>query len=234
MDYCVLLLTILVWPLANTMGQSTALDEFLACVEQQYGPDDQLINGRPYQPVNLKPEGHPYFHTDAWQPGMVYLAGRPYAAPKLKYNLERQQLAIQYDRPNGTYQKAVVSPLLLDSFRIGAHRFVNQRLVLPGTETPGYLEKIFEAELAFYRYQQKVLTAPSSSKPDGKYTSLKDDFYLLREGQVHHIARRKDFLSAFPDHKSQVRKYMKQQLPGWKKITDAQFVQLLKFCHAKL
>lgn len=216
------------------IGQSTALDEFIDCVELQYGPDDLLINGRPYQPANFRAEGHPYFQTEDWQPGTVYLYGEPYAAHKLKYNLARQQLIIQYDRPNGTYQRVVVSPLLADSFRIGARRFVSQRLILPGQEESGYLEKIYEAELAFYRYQKKVLSAPSNSKPFGQYRGLKDVFYLSVDGQIHKVAKRRDFLACFPNHQSRIKKYMKQHTRRWKKITTPQFIQLLKFCHAQL
>ncbi len=234
MDYCVLLLGIMVWPLTGAVGQSTALDELIACVEQQYGPDNLLINGRSYQPVNLRAEGHPYFQTATWQPGVVYLNGQPFTAQKLNYNLERQQLAIQYDRPNGTYQKAVVSPLLLDSFRIGKHRFINYRLIAPGQDEVRYLEKIFEGELAFYRYQKKVLTAPSSSTPYGKYSGLRDVYYLLRGGQAYRVTKRRDFLACFPEHKSQVKKYMKKHLPRWKKMTGPQFVELLKFCYDQI
>ena len=234
MDYRVLLFVIAVLPFAGAVGQNTALDQFIGCVELQYGPDDLLINGRPYQPGNLRAEGHPYFQTEEWMPGTVYLSGKPYPGKELKYNMARQQLALKYERPNGTQQKVVASPLLVDSFRIGAHFFVNQSLILPGEADGGYLEKIFEDELSFFRFRKKVLSAPSNSKPYGKFSDLRAVFYLLIDGQAHSVTRRRDFLACFPEHRPQVKKYMKKHLPRWKKITDPQFVQLLKFCHDEI
>lgn len=234
MNYRILLFVITILPLADTLGQITTLDQFIECIELQYGPDDLLINGRPYVPGNFRAEGHPYFQTEAWKPGIVYLKGKPYPSGKLKYNLVNQQLVIQYDRPNGTYQRVVVSELLVDSFRIGAHSFVNQSLILPGEEDGGYLEKIFEEQLSLFRFSKKVLSAPSGSNPNGQFRGLKEVFYLLKGGQLHRITKRSDFWACFPEHKSRIKKYMKKNTPRWKKITDPQFVGLLKFCHDQI
>lgn len=231
MDYRVLLLAIWVLPFVDICGQSVALDRFIDCIELQYGPDDLLMNGRPYQPGSLSAEGHPYFQTEEWKPGTVYLNGRPYAADYLKYNVANQQLAIKHERLNGTQQKVVASELLVDSFQIAGHLFVNQSLILPEEKDKGYLEKIFESQLSFFRLRRKVLSAPSNSQPYGKFSSLKDVFYLLIDGQVHKVTKRRDFLACFPEHKPQVKKYMKKHFPRWKKIKNPQFVELLKFCH---
>lgn len=224
-----------VLPLTGMLGQRTALDDFVDCIELQYGPNDLLINGRPYRPGNLRAEGHPYFQSEEWQLGTVYLHGQPYPGQLLKYDLYHHQLAIKYERPNGTYQRVVLSELLVDSFRIEEHRFVNRGLVLSGEEAGGYLEILFaEDELAFSRFQKKVLSPISNSKPYGEFRDMKDVFYLSIDGQLHEITKRRDFLACFPAHKQQIKKYMKQHTRRWKKITDAQFAQLLKFCHAQL
>ncbi|HKK80140.1 MAG TPA: hypothetical protein VJ933_10940 [Phaeodactylibacter sp.] len=235
MNHCVLLLLLSALPLTVMLGQRAALSDFVDCVEIQYGPDDLLINGRPYRPGHLRAEGHPYFQSEEWHPGTVYLNGQPYPGQQLKYNLHQHQLAIKYERPNGTRQKVVLSELLVDSFHLREHLFVKGGLILDGEEEGGYLEKLFaKDELAFYRFQKKVLSSPSNSKPHGEFRDLKAVFYLSKDGQLHEITKKRHFLACFPAHKQPIKNYMKQHTRRWKKITDAQFAQLLNFCHAQL
>jgi len=234
MNHCVLLFLLAVIPLADTLGQGTSLTDFIHCVELQYGPDNLLINGRPYLASNTRADGHPYFQAEDWTPGTVYINGNSFPADYLKYNLLNQQLIIKYERPNGTNQKVVLSALLVDSFYIEKHLFVNQALILPEKENGGYLEKIFDEELSFFRLQKKVLVAPTNSKPYGQFTNLKDVFYLFDDDEYHRITQKKEFLARFSDHKSQIKKYMKNHSLKWKKMTNSQFTHLLKFCHDQI
>ncbi len=234
MNHPVFLFVLAVFPFADTLGQSTSLANFINCVELQNGPDNLLINGRPYLPSHPKAEGHPYFRTEEWKPGVVYINGSSFLANKLKYNLFSHQLIIKHERPNGTNQKVVLSDLLIDSFHIEEHLFVNQSLILPEKEDRGYLEKIFEEKLSFFRLQKKVFTSLTNRRPFGGFSSLKDVFYLIEDDKHYRITKRKDFLACFPDHKSQIKKYMKNHSLKWRKITGIQLYELLKFCHGQI
>lgn len=234
MNYCVFLFILTVIPFADTPGQSTSLANFINCIELQNGPDNLLINGRPYLPSNPMAEGYPYFKTEEWKPGMVYINGNSFPAKNLKYNLSNHQLILKHERQNGTNQKVVLSDLLIDSFYIEEHLFVNRGLILPEKENSGYLEKIFEEKLSFFRLQKKVFVSRSDSKAYGRFSTLKDVFYLLSGDKHHKITKKKDFLDCFPEHKSQLKKYMKNHSLKWKKMTNIQFTKLLKFCHDQI
>jgi hypothetical protein len=231
MTYRVFLFLLTFLPLADTLGQSTSTADFIRCIDLQYGPDNLLINGRTYRPDHPRAEGHPFFQTEEWKSGVVYIKGNSFPARYLKYDLFNHHLLIKHERPNGSYQEVVLSDLLVDSFLIEEHLFVQRDQILSDKENSGYLEKLFEDQLSFFRFQTKVFGSVSNSTPYGRFSDLKDVFYLLDGDQLHKITNKKDFLNCFPARKSQIKKYMNNQSLKWKKMTNNQFAQLLQFCH---
>ena len=233
MNYRVFLFVLLIIPLTKTPGQNISTSQFIQCVELKYGPDNLLVNGRPYTPSNVRAEGHPFFQTDEWVPGTVFIGGNAYRSDFLKYHIGDHQLIIKYERPNGTSQKVILSDLLVDSFQISGHLFVNNKLALSTDNEIGYVEKIHENEAAFYRFQKKVLAAPSNGKPYGQFSRIKDVFYLITPDEQFKISQKNDFLNCFPDHKTAIKKHLKDQSLRWKTMSNAQFTQLLEFCYAQ-
>ena len=227
---CVFLFILTAIPLADNFGQNTSLNNLIDCVELQYGADNLLVNGRPYTPSHPKAEGHPYFKIKEWKPGKVYINGNSFSVNNLKYNLSNYQLIIKHERPNGTTYEVVLSELLVDSFQIEEHLFVNRGLILPEKENIGYLEKIFVEKLSFFRLQKKVFGSLSNNKPYGAFSNQKDVFYLFLGDKHYKVTQKKEFIACFPDGKVQIKKYMKNHSLKWKKMTNNQFAELLKFC----
>ncbi len=228
----IFILTLL--PMVNAAGQSNALEDLMNCFDEQYGANNLLINGRSYTPSHPKAEGHPYFLSEDWRPGRVFVNGSSYPVHLLKYNLFSQQLIVKHERGNGTTQEVVLSDLLVDSFQIGENLFVNRDFILPEAELSDYLEKYFEDELAFYRLQRMVFGPLSNTRPYGEYSSLRDVYYLILKGQKYKITGKKEFLDYFPRHKAKIKKYMKTHSMRWKKMNKIQFVQLLKYCNDRI
>ena len=235
MSYRIFLFFLLTLPVTDTQGQSSSLLQFIDCIEQQHGTNNLLVNGRPYLPTKPLANPHPYFQTKEWKPGFVYLNGNPYPAKQLKYNLSNAQLIIKHKRPNGTSQKVILSNLLIDSFRIGQHVFVNWSLILPEINQSGYLEEIFIDKLSFYRLQKKVFNvAHNKERPHGWFSLQKDVFYLLLDSRTFKITNKNQFLACFPNHHKQIKKYLKDHALRWRKMSKNQFSQFLKFCNDQL
>ena len=97
----------------------------MSCLEEYYGTDDLLANGRLYRPTNTRAARHPYFITDEWQEGAVYVKGRYFDSLSLKYNLEIGRLILKQELKNGVSINVELTGVLVDSFRIGQHFFVN-------------------------------------------------------------------------------------------------------------
>ena len=234
MIYRVFLLLLTLIPHVDAIGQITSLANFLDCIELQNGADNMIINGRPYRSSHPKAEGHPYFESNEWKSGKVFINGNTYPSNFLKYNLYTLELIIKHERSNGTTQNVILSDLLVDSFRIENHSFVRSNLALPEKDNIGFLEKIYGDNLSFFRYQRKVFGALTSSSPFGRYSNQKELHYLILNGKGYKITRYKDFLTCFPDQKAEIKKYMKNHAQKWKKMTNNQFTQLLKFCYEQI
>jgi len=220
----------------NAKGQNASLADFINCIELRNGTDNLLMNGRPYVATNQQAEGHPYFQTAEWTPGLIYVNGKVHFTTKLKYNLSTHQLIVKHKRPNGTTQNVVLSTSLVDSFYIRRDLFVNQSLVFPErAQNDGYLEEIFSEKIFFYRFQRKVFDAIYNNDiPNGRFTNQKDIFYLLLDGKSYKITKKKELLACFPNRKGAIKKYMKDQSLRWKKMSKIQFSQLLKFCNDQI
>lgn len=219
----------------DVKGQENPLISFVECIDQQNGIDNLLLNGRPYAEINTNASGHPYFQTKKWKPGIVYINNNAFLASRLKYDLSTYQLIIKQERQNGTSQKVILSKLLVDSFQIDGHLFINQNLILEEKDKSNYLEQIFKDKLAFYRVQKKVFNPVyNANTPYGQYSTQRSDFYLLIDDKQHKISKKKEFLACFPAHKNQIKKYMKDNVPNWKKMTKIQLHNLLKFCNDQI
>ncbi len=231
----ILFLLILLLSVSDTQGQGSSLTNFINCVELKNGSNNLVMNGRPYLPSNLGAEGHPYFQIKEWRSGVIYISGNSYPVDKVKYNLSTYQVVVKHQRPNGTTQNVVLSDLLLDSFQIEEHLFVNQKLVLTEVGRSVYLERIFVGKLSFYRVQRKGFIAThNKDNPNGRFSNQKTIFYLLLDGKSYKISNKKKFLACFPTKKTQIKKYMKTHSLNWKKMTKTQFAELLKFCNDQL
>lgn len=234
MNYTFLLLLLTAVSFVRTLGQGSSLDSFIDCVESQNGADNLLTNGRPYRSVHLLAEGHPYFLTEEWKPGIVYIGGISFPVNGLKYNLMDHQLILKHELPSGVNQSVALSDLLIDSFYIESNLFVSWDLILSEMKNKGYLEVIFTDQLSFYRLQKKVFESRTNNLPNGRFSKLKDVFYLLLNDKSYKITQKKELLAHFPNSKIQIKAYMKQNDLKWKKMTKTQLADLLKFCYDQI
>ena len=202
-----------------------------SCLEEYYGIDNLLVNGRPYRPTNTRAARYPYFLADEWTEGAVYVKGRKFSPLTLKYNLEIDRPILKQQLKNGASANVVLTENLVDSFRIGQHLFVNSALLPGKTEDFGFLEKIYSGECSFFKKQKKVFIANYSGRtPHGKFSEAETTFFLLIDDQLQTIPNRKAFLDFFAPHQTNVKKYMNQKGIQLKKASGAQLRQLLAYC----
>ena len=203
----------------------------MSCLEEYYGTDDLLANGRLYRPTNTRAARHPYFMADEWQEGAVYIKGRYFDFLSLKYNLETGRLILKQELKNGAPVNVVLTEALVDSFRIGQHLFVKLPLLEEAGGGSGFLERIYSGGFSFYRKQKKAFIATYSSRaPYGKFSEPENSFFLLINSQIREVHNRKALPGFFAPHQKAIKKYMNRQRIRLKKASDAQLIQLLEYC----
>lgn len=228
----VLLLTCLC--LANLLSAQETNDSLNPkdFVNDFYGTNDLLVNGRTYVPVNTKASGHPFFAEEAFSKGTIFVRAEAFEDVDIRFDIEKDQLILRQILNNGIPVEVVVTPALVDSFSINNHHFVNNKHVSHLNEGKGFMKVLFAGETGFYQKTIK-LYYPTYSKihPDGRYGEEEISYYLVRAGQMYGVRNKKDFLNYFSEHKKEIKLFMKKQSIRFRKATDNQFYYLLKFCN---
>jgi hypothetical protein len=207
-------------------------NDLLQCVERYYGSNDLLVNGRPYVPVNTKAYSHPYFLSKAFSPGVLFIKDQQFENVQLKLNMEKGQLILKETLTNGIPVQLIITPSLVDSFYISHHFFVNNTIISNEIEKIGFMQQLFAGDLSFYRQQIKLFQPKYSQlHPSGRYGAAEKKYYLVTSSGLLKVGNKKAFLAFFGDNKRTVKRYMKQQSIRFKKASDAQFYNLLKYCN---
>ncbi len=228
----VLLLMWLWLPNLLSAQEANGSESLQDCVERLYGTNDLLVNGRTYVPVNTKASGHPFFDREEFIEGTIYVRFKAFANVDLRYDVEKDQLVIKQNLNNGIPVEVVVTPALVDSFQINNHHFVNNKHVSQFNDGKGFMKALYAGEIGFYQKTIKLFY-PTYSKihPNGRYGEEEITYYLVRAGQLHEVRNKQDFLKYFSEHKREIKLFMKQQSIRFRKATDNQFNNLLKYCN---
>ncbi len=207
-------------------------NDLLTCIDRYYGSNDLLINGRPYIPTNTKATGHPYWGNGVFLPGTLFIKSQQFENVDLKLNLEKDKLILQQELTNGIPVKYIATTSLVDSFHIDNRIFVNTHSISNEIGEAGFIQQLYVGKkIGFYRKQIKYyLPNLSSIHPFGRYSDPDKKYYLTTEDGLFELNSKKAFLDFFGTQKKAVKQYMKQQSIQFKKATDAQFYNLLKYC----
>lgn len=205
----------------------------LECVERQYfGTNDLLVNGRNYLPYNTRANGHPYYKTEEFQEGSLYIKDRVFDSVLLSYNLERDQLILQQERSNSTVVQVILTSTLIDSFELGDALFIHREYVPGLSEGPDFLRKIYGGKSNFYEViHKRFLPVFTEVNAHGRYSDPELSYFLEKENQeVVKIKNKRNFLKVFSDHKSEVKRFIKKESIRFRKASDKQFINLMKYC----
>jgi hypothetical protein len=204
------------------------------CLETQYyGTNDMMVNGRHYQPEHPMATGHPYFQTDLFTQGKLFVRGRVYDQVELLYNVERDQLILKKQLTNNNMVQIIASAALLDSFTFHDQLFINKRLLDFKKDEEGYLKKLFRNNWQLYLQVEKDYYPVFSDKhPYGRYGKLTQTYYLIDDKDVvFRFKSRRSFLKMFgKKKKKEVKRYMKKLDMRFTKASDRQWSELMKFC----
>ncbi|KAA3635339.1 MAG: hypothetical protein DWQ02_10035 [Bacteroidetes bacterium] len=228
----VLLLTCLCLPNLLFSQEINDSENLQDCVDRLYGTNDLLVNGRTYVPVNTKASGHPFFAREEFTKGTIYVRSKAFVNVDIRYDVEKDQLVLRQNLNNGIPVQVVVTPALVDSFMINNHHFVNNTHVSSNNYGNGFMKELYASEIGFYQKTIKLFY-PTYSKihPNGRYGEEEVSYYLVRSGQMYEVRNKQDFLKYFSEHKKEIKLFLKQKSIRFRKATDNQFFNLLKYCN---
>jgi hypothetical protein len=214
----------------HTNNDSTNCDLFVKEVEKIYGADDLLINGVIFFPRSPLIEGHPYFQSDEWLPGEIFIRGRSFKNMEIKYNLEIDHLILNAFFQGGANVKIVLNTTVIDSFYIGDHFFMNRVRLLPGESATTFYEVVYCGDfLLLSKYAKEYIPKYSVSHPYGNYSKQYTTHYILKQGALTAINSKRSLLTFFEPYKEEIKRFMKKNHLRFKKSDGKQMKQLMTF-----
>lgn len=205
-------------------------ESILGIANSLYGADDRLVNGKFYVPKHYGGYGNPYFESNNWLDGTLFIKGIQYNDIPLKYNIEDDELIINVSFANKSASRILLYNAFVDSLIIDSQIFHNTDNF--GTNNPiGFAEFIYKGDSlsAYFKHSIEFLDVITDKGPNGKYLKPKKKLYFLEHNRFLQISSKKAFLAYFEDHKKEIRLYMRKNQFYFKKANANQFAELLDF-----
>ena len=78
------------------ISEQTLFSQIYSAAEQEFGIDQELVNGVYFENIYARSLGHPYFEADTFKNGSVVFRGKKYSGLLLKYDTYNQHLLVKY------------------------------------------------------------------------------------------------------------------------------------------
>lgn len=209
------------------------IEEQLKCAEQTYyGTNDLLVNGIDYIPLHPRADGHPYLESNKFHNGIVFIRGKVFANLDINYDLEQEQLILKYQKNDNKLVQIVLSQNIVDSFFIQNLIFVNSKFIPDIISKPQFVIQLYYGHHNFYKsIKKRFYPVYNSLNPNGKYEMPEVSYFIVSpDGKIIKVENKRQFIEYFSKHKTAVSDYFKQNKIKWKKMTNFQLNQLMKFC----
>mgnify|MGYP006286257913 FL=1 len=167
-----------------------------------------FINGWEYN-LQQAANGHPFVFSKIWQYGKINSDLGIRKDLLMNYDIYQDVLLIQIFRNNQPYQ-IVLNPEYINSFEIDKHLFINP-LKFEGfqqSELSGYYELIYDSEIKFFLKRVKKYSGGDGMEGSSYNTDIEN--YIYANGQVYRIKNRRSIYRIYPDHKKDIKKYMRR------------------------
>lgn len=211
----------------------TAAAELIACATDYYGTNDFLVNGRPYIEPRPRANGHPYFQSRDWMPGALYLGDKVFDNVSLRYTLDDNQLLLRRQLVNGLTVEVSLPAPLIDSFHLGAHRFIRRELLGDAAREALFWEIIYRGGVSLYRAQRKAFIPNfTQSAPHGRYSLPQSRLLFFQQSRVHELSKASVLLDFFGDDKKTMRQFLRRERIKLRTANQQQLHDVLQYYDA--
>lgn len=215
--------------LVTSTPTDLALGKLSAYTAKLYGADDLVVNGRKYFPEHYNAMGNPYFLTDVWIDGSLFIEGKRYDHLELLYNIDIERVILKTTIDDSLSVFLVLNNGLIEAFNLGERYFINAKSIDEGF--PGFVELVYNGSfLVFSRHQKSFVSEYTSRTPNGFYSGTKSMLYILIPGQLDKLPTKKAFLNYFSDHHKDINTFMRKQKIKYKKANYIQLNKLFEYC----
>ncbi len=177
--------------------------------KESISKNNRYVNGYLYSETFPGSRGNPFFQSETWYQGDLFMDERFYEDLAIRYDLYRDQLLFNHIHPTGSYI-VVLNIKRIESFSIDGHRF--SKLPAPGHSSvgikEGYYELLAEGRASFYVKWIKRLEDPTPESM-GEFSLFKE-WYILNNGEFRKVSGKSGFFKSLEDHEKEIRSYIRE------------------------
>ena len=193
-----LFLTVMVLPLLGQGSTSAPVSGYIELVNRAFGQDQELVNGKQYYNRHSRSMGHPYLLEGWAHQGSVTLRGKTYHNIWLKYDIESQQVEVEYRTMNGGDNQVILVNDRVDEFYIGEYHFRRLKLE-PELSQIQFYQVLGGGPLVWYiRWEKKLVPVSGDSRFIEEFTEPKRHYLVELEGNLYAFSGDKTFIKIFP------------------------------------
>lgn len=218
----------------NTYKQSpTEVLELIHQAEKIYSANDELINGAVYPIPNPRINGNPYL-KDEWAKSVLYINKIAYDNMHIKYDLTIDNIILKIEIEDEVEQLINLNKYQIDSFKLGNSKFINSTKLNIDSESPTYYEELGKGTYSLYvKYEKIFIKEYNNITPYGKYSSIREDLFLLYNNQLHRVDRKSAYLDHFADKKqAEIKNFMKSNNINYRRASKQELKKLIDFSNA--
>ena len=212
---------------SDTTYYQNALASVVMWYNQAVGVNSPLYKGKEYLDYNFRIEGNQYFQSDLWQKGSVYYEGQLYQDVTMKYDIANKVVILDHAQ--------LPVPITLESssvehFSLLDHHFI--RLVGDTTNAPvstGFYDLLYDSNTQFLINREKVLRDEIDDRKLRFWFEERDTYFIRKEGSYHKVKSKKSVLNVFPEHKKEIRKFLKKNKIKYRQQREEAIYLMVKY-----
>ncbi|RLD54004.1 MAG: hypothetical protein DRJ05_15455 [Bacteroidetes bacterium] len=205
-----------------------ALSEYIV---ELYGTNNIVVNGRSYIPDHYNAKGHPYFSSDKLTKSTLVIDGKKYGNQEVLYNIETEKVILKTTINTSDEVLLVLNTGFIDAFYFDGHYFVNGAKYFPESGFPGFLEQVFEGGFSVVtRHQKSFISRYTANTPNGFYSGTTSVSYIFNKGEVEKLPTKNALFKYFPDHKKEIKKFLRKYKIKYKQANAVQLNKLFTYC----
>ncbi|MCB2219811.1 MAG: hypothetical protein KQI35_05390 [Bacteroidetes bacterium] len=223
-------------PVNGQQHEKNSMQEILDHANLLYGPDDFLERGLVYIPANPKASGHPFLTEQDWNIADITMLGNTFRNVEIKYNIEQDILILKkHIQGSDVNLPILLNSAQIDEFQMDARTFSNLSQYDSTFSLMGFGEILFNGKFLAYRKYSKIFRNQySRNNPFGFYTKLSNGIFIHWNGRSNRIINNRSLKNTFEPIRTPLKKKMRQMHFQFKKATENEFFELLKWCDAEL
>ncbi len=215
----------------NSAEQLSAGDELYKLVEQKYGIDEILVNGRHFDNLYVHDLGHPYFGEDTYKKGYLLTHKQKYKDLLLKYNIFDQTLVVQYVGKENSQTEYLPPVEFISEFSFENHKFKKYDFPKTGER---FFEEVYVGEISCLCLWRKTKDKSEHNVTfmAHKYSDSEKKYFLLMEDVLYSIKNKSALLKLFPEHKTSISQFIKANKIKLYKSPDDKVSELIAYCES--